>query len=199
MAGRVDVARYVRQLSEYKTFQTALHLFINRLNYLRAVITTELSLEVLWRFLEKEKPEDKNDFEKNVWWMQKLKSVKKVFTKNEMKSIKEKAPKKMWDMTLLVKVIRECYEPSLSEDKRKSIKMLKDKRNDLCHRHTAELDGNGLDEHFKVLEENYTNLLGSDEARSFHDELDKVKTSKELSTACNSVYIANVMLFQLIS
>ena len=85
--------------------------FASSLNFLRAMKTTKVSVQVIWKFVEMEKPEDKKS---NDWWRQKLGNpYKKCFTSTEAKHL-DGNPMKDWDISLQVKVINACYSTSTS-------------------------------------------------------------------------------------
>ena len=138
------------------------------------MLANELSVKVLWKFLETAVPDK---WLSNEWWMEELpkkKNGKLNFGKEfERDAIKMKPPKD-WDMSLLALAIQN--HPNLSND---AVKNMKDKRNALSHKCRATYAKKEFDQLSIDLVDSYKSLLGESEARQdFCEDLKKVKESK---------------------
>ena len=135
------------------------------------MLANELSVEVLWKFLETEVPNE-NDRLSNKWWTSKLPRNLKGF---QVKDIKTKQPQE-WDMSVLAFAIQNCL--NLVQDKKDAVKKMKDKRNDLSHKRRATYAKKEFNQLFIDLDDSYKSLLGEPEARCVSKELKKIKESK---------------------
>ena len=93
-------------------------------------------------------------------------------------AIKMKPPKD-WDMSVLALAIQR--HPNLLKGKQTesdAVKNMKDKRNDLSHKHPATYAKKEFNQLFIDLDDSYKSLLGESEARFFSKELKKIKESK---------------------
>ena len=148
--------------------------------------TNELSVEVLWKFLVTEVPNE-NDRLSKKWWISKLPTNLKGF---QVKDIKTKEPQE-WDMSVLAFAIRNCL--NLVQDKKDAVNEMREKRNVQCHKLQAIYDKGEFTQLFDDLALLYKRLLGESEARrDFCEELKKIKESKfstRKAVCINSFYV----------
>ena len=144
--------------------------------------TNELSVEVLWKFLVTEVPNE-NDRLSNKWWMDELpkyltckKEDKLMF---QVKDIKTK-PTQEWDVTVLAFAIQNCLNLLKKGKQTESgaVKNMKVKRDAISHKRHAKCAKPEFNELFIDLDDSYTSLLGESEAKHFCEELKKIKESK---------------------
>ena len=141
--------------------------------------TIELSVDVLWKFLETAVPNE-NDRLSNEWWMRQLpknltcKSEKKLMF--QIKKIKTQQPEE-WDISVLAFAI--LNHPYLVKGKQKdAVKKMKCKRDDLYHRRCFTYNEREFDQLFVDLPLLYKSLLGDSEAQYFCEKLMNIKKSK---------------------
>ena len=136
--------------------------------------TIELSVDVLWKFLETAVPDkDKDKRFSKKWWLDKLLEVD-TFQRREI----EKKPPREWDISVLAYAI--LHHPNLVKGKQKvAVEKMRDKRNALYHKHTAIYEKKEFDQLFVDLALLYKCLLGESEARrDFCKKLTDIQKSK---------------------
>ena len=144
------------------------------------MLANELSVKVLWKFLETAVP-DKEELLNNEWWVKALPKNRRGelnFGQRFQRDAIEKKPPKDWDMSILAFAI--LNHPNLLKDVQKdAVKKMKEKQNEHCHKFPATYDKEEFDKLFIDLDGLYTSLLGESEAqRDFCEELQKIKKSK---------------------
>ena len=128
-----------------------------RTNFVRAVQTIEVSIDVMWEFVSNQLPQ--KNFVK--WWKDNTQPSGPPW---KIKIIKENPPMK-WDVSVLCHAILSCKDPGLKLNKsqKKSVEKLGEIRNKkLFHRSAAQID---FEEYVEVLRESmesYKGLLDED-------------------------------------